>query len=58
MANETITQQLRLTEYPIILRDGFGNIVYEDDGLTWKKHYYDSNHLPISSEIGKNHIKS
>lgn len=55
--SDTITQQLGITTYPVILRDGFNNVVYEDDGITWIKYFYNKDNVFTGNEIGNNHLK-
>ena len=48
---KTIAQQLNVTEFPFIIKDKNGNVIYyEYSNGDWRKYEYDSNGNPIYFE--------
>ena len=44
----TIAQQLKVKDFPFIIKDSKGNIIYREDSTGyWSKHEYDTNGNPI-----------
>lgn len=53
--NKTIAQQLNIKEFPFIIKDAYGNIIYfENSDAYWRKMEYDSygNEVYVDSSSG------
>ena len=47
MSDKTIAQQLKIKQFPFVIKDDNGNLVYHEDsdGYWWKLQYDDANNL-------------